>query len=392
MASNQRGGFNIPSGKMTLNGVTYTFPTTHPAGLLADPGSGNTGSGSLLWTPNDARNVIVNGDFSVFQIGNGPSPSTGGIRYADCWYGVSASAATFQHLQYTGAQQIGNNWATSMLQHACITGDASVAAGDFATINTPIEGYAAQSLMNGSALSFWISPPTTGTQTIALQNKAGTWVYLMEFAVTAGVWNYCTAVIPPFTSTVISGSNMTTNVGLWLYVNQMVGSTYGGTITGAWQNTAAFGTTNQTNWMATGGNNIYYYGFNLIPGQTPAPFIPHGYDYEIARCLRYRQIIIKYPMTLPVGQAISGTTINGGGRGLLVPMCGTPSATLSNVTHLVALSAGGSNITLNSLSFQFSPEAYYYSASVASGLVAGDAVTVYVNNGSGLVYAEAYPT
>jgi hypothetical protein len=262
----------VPSGLFKANGIDYIWPATHPAGLLADPGSGNTGAGTLLWTPNDARNVIVNGDFSVFQIGDQPSASTGSGRFADCWYGVSVSAATFRHIQYTGAQQIGNNWATTMLEQLVGTADASVAAGDFVTINTPIEGYAARSLVSGSALSFFVAPPSSGTQTVALQNRAGTWVYIMEFAVTGGVWNYCTAVIPSFGSAVISTSNMNNNVGLWLYVNQMVGSTYAGTATGAWQNVTTFGTTNQTNWMATAGAAIYYYGFNLIPGQTPMPW------------------------------------------------------------------------------------------------------------------------
>src|SRR3954447_4851175 len=296
MPNDQRGPFTIPSGKALLRGVDYTFPASQQAGIL-----GNNGVGGLLWTPNDARNVIVNGDFSVFQIGDQPSASTGSGRFADCWYGTSASAATFRHLQYTGAQQIGANWATTMLQHLVGTGDASVALGDFVTINTPIEGYAARSLVGGSALSFWIAPPTTGTQTVALQNRAGTWVYIMEFAVTGGMWNYCTAVIPSFGSAVISTSNMNNNVGLWLYVSQMVGGTYGGTGTAAWQNTAAFGTTNQTNWMATGGTNIFYYGFNLIPGQTPMPFIPHGYEYELARVMRYRQVYGGSVVNQPVG-------------------------------------------------------------------------------------------
>src|SRR4051812_42751747 len=118
MPNDQRGPFTIPSGKALLRGIDYTFPASQQAGALL-----NDGVGGLLWAPNDTRNVIVNGDFSVFLVGNGPSPSANNTRYADGWYGVSASAATFQHLQYTSAFQLGNNWVTTALQHACITAD-----------------------------------------------------------------------------------------------------------------------------------------------------------------------------------------------------------------------------------------------------------------------------
>jgi hypothetical protein len=387
MPNDQRGPFTVPSGKALLRGIDYTFPAAQQAGIL-----GNNGAGGLLWTPYDPYNVIVNGDFSVFQIGNGPSPSVGGIRYADCWYGVSNSAATFQHSQYTGAQPIGSAWATTMLQHLCVTGDASVAAGDFVTINTPIEGWRARSLMNGSALSFWVVPPSSGIQTVALQNKAGTWVYLMSFAVTAGVWNYCTAVIPAFDGSIISTSNMTTNIGFWFYVNQMIGATYGGTVTGAWQNTAAFGTTSQTNWMATGGAAIYYYGFNLIPGQIPMPFIPHGYDYELARAMRYRQVLIN-----GISGDIGNGTCSGSSTGyvsarLPAPMLGAPAMALSAISHFSAYQGGATILTGLSINSSTKDMIELAWAVGTSPFTIGQSVLILPNTASARVTLESYPT
>lgn len=354
------------------------LPANSPGGLAQD------GSGNIAWLRSLAPpNAVVNGSFEVAQV-----YATAGF---DMWTfgGVGSWTASFNSLTSPPSNILGFNF-SSYADIVIGTADASVAAGDLMFLQQKIEGWNCRDLFSrGAALHFLCYCTITGTFAVALINRAGTYTYIREFSIpVANTWTAIGLTFPTDTLPSITG-NGKDNIGLYLQFCFMCGSDYQAA-KDSWVNANKAGTSAVTNLAGTTGNTLYLAGINLIPGQTPLPYVAEPYDKILHRCQRYRQIIAQYPMALPMGQAISSTTINGGGQGLLVPMVTTPSATISSVGHFVALDAGGTNRTLGSLSFTFNKEMFYYSAS-ATNLVAGNAVTVYGSNGSALVYADAVP-
>jgi hypothetical protein len=370
-------------------------PVTQNFGDVAAAGTGDQAADIYHvhgMPPYPAPNALYNGDFSVAQLGPTAAPFANAQAALDGWQCLNTSAAVLTHNQLAAATSVIGTMNLSTYSYInTTTADASIAAGDLAGVYQQIEGYDARAIAaNGGAFSGWFYSNVGGTFSISLANRDATWSYIREVVISANTWTYVTTTFPSGYGTISLPGDFRTNRGFYFYIALAAGSTYT-TAPNVWTNANKVASTNQTNFVGTISNAFYISGLNLVPGLVPQPFYPATYEQQLARCQRYRQIIATYPMALPMGQAINGSTINGGGRGLLVPMCGTPSATISSTGHFSALKADGSNVALGSLSFTFNPEAYYYAASITSGLVAGNAVTVYGSNGSALVYASAYP-
>ena len=236
------------------------------------------------------KNRIINGDMRIDQRNAGASVAISGAVSGYCvdrwlYFVGNSGAATVQR------STVAPSGFTNSLVYTVTTPDSSVAAGDYATLEQRIEGLNVADLGFGSAIassvtaSFWVRSSITGTYCVSLRNGTNNRVYIAEYAIsTANTWEKKTITIPGD----ISGSWLTdSNVGIHLNFCLMVGTTWQ-QAAGSWGSTTyGFGSSNQTNLMATNGATFYITGVQLEAGDTATPFERRNYGQELALCQRY---------------------------------------------------------------------------------------------------------
>jgi len=192
---------------------------------------------------------------------------------------------------------------------------ASSAAGAYAYLYQAIEGYNWADLGYGTAsaqtstLSFWVKSSLTGTFGIALRNATGssrffTTTYTIN---AANTWEQKTITI---TGDTAGTWNTINGVGLAIFWDLGVGSTYSSTSNNAWSTVASnfFGVTGATKLGATNGATFFITGVQLEAGTTASPFEYRQYGTELALCQRYYNFIGGTAAGFPLVQAYSGTT------------------------------------------------------------------------------------
>jgi hypothetical protein len=180
------------------------------------------------------------------------------------------------------------------------TGAANFAgAADRAILSHPVEGTRTARLNLGNAsaspvtVAFWIWATAAGTATLAM-GSYGTQqrVYIREFTVTAGAWQYVVLTFPPDVS---APANWLTDTGRgagFLFCFGGGATTKGGT-KDAWANWGnQYSTPAVTNFFATNNNGVFITGFGIYPGlEAPSaarsPFIQRSTDQELQLCRRY---------------------------------------------------------------------------------------------------------
>lgn len=338
-------------------------------------------------------NILYNGDFSVAQLGTS-SQLTNGFVFIDGWFALNTSSATIVQSQLTAPTTVlGPNNLSSYSNLVLSAADVSIAAGDLAGISQTIEGWDGRDIgAYGASFSGWFFSNRTGggTYSIALRNHDSTWSCVREFTLAANTWTYVTLTFPPPYGTITYTGNMQINSS-WFFALMLAGGSTYQTTPNVWTNANKYVGTGQTNNVDNTANVLYMHGLNLVPGQQPQEFWPVPYAQQLARCKRYRQIVATTTDVLGVAQAISTTQFYGG-KQFEVEMLGTPTMTLSLASHWSAFNATAGNIALTALSFNPTKKALNFNGTVASGLVAGNAVYIYGSNANALLFAEAYPT
>lgn len=338
-------------------------------------------------------NILYNADFSVALLGT-TAQLTSGYVFIDGWHCINTSSAAIAQTQLTAPTTVlGPNNLSSYSNLTVVTADASIAAGDLAGIYQLIEGWDGRDIgVYGAAFSGWFfsSRSGGGTYSIALRNHDSTWSCVREFTLPASTWTYVTLTFPPPYGTITYTGNMQVNSSWSFAVMLAGGSTFQAT-PNTWTNANKYVGTGQTNNVDNTANILYMHGLNLIPGQQPQEFWPVQYAHQLARCKRYRQIVATTTDVLGVAQATSTTQFYGG-KQFEIEMLGTPTMTLSLASHWSAFNAAAGNIALTALSFNPTKRQLNFNGTVASGLVAGNAVYIYGSNANALLFAEAYPT
>jgi len=170
------------------------------------------------------------------------------------------------------------------------TADASVAAGDYALLHQPIEGYNSLDLGFGQSgtryltLSFWHKHTKTGTQSVAITNSDNSRSYVAEYTqTTTNTWEKAEITIPVDTSGTWIYDN---GIGLKVWFCMMVGSTYGGTA-GSWSGSTFFGSSNQVNNLDSTSNNFKIALVQLEAGDKATRFETRSVGQELELCQRY---------------------------------------------------------------------------------------------------------
>jgi len=263
---------------------TSQFPTISSAeaykGLRVN--TGGTGYELVASVPNPS--LIINGGMQVWQRNTSFTGPTSAYT-ADRWKYASSNAATVTVSKATSTPYgVG-----SSLGLYVNTADASVAAGDYSSLQQFIEGYDAAILKYGTAyaetstLSFWVQATKTGTHCISLSNSAGNRCYVAEYTVNAtGTWEYKTITIPgDTTGTWLADSGR----GIAVRFALMAGSTYQGAT--GWSANDYLATTNQVNALDTAANYFNIKDVKLELGSVATPMCPRSLKEELDLCQRY---------------------------------------------------------------------------------------------------------
>jgi hypothetical protein len=261
-----------------LDGTTgITTPTTSTTGEFVTSVTG-------------FKNRIINGAMVIAQ----RATSVTGANAYCCTdrYDLSASTIVWNAAQSTDVPSTtGFRYSTSLT----VTTQSS-AAGAYAYVYHAVEGYNWADLNYGTAsaqtstLSFWVKSSLTGTFGIALRNATGssrffTTTYTIN---AANTWEQKTITITGDTA----GTWDTINgVGLAIFWDLGVGSTYSSTSNNAWSTVASnfFGVTGAIKLGATNGATFYITGVQLEKGSTATSFDYRDYGTELALCQRYYQ-------------------------------------------------------------------------------------------------------
>jgi hypothetical protein len=319
-------------------------------------------------------NVLVNGNFLVWQRGLGFSSMTSGGMYADKWGWGAAGIGSMNIFANTPGTSpgAGSPYAQYNALFIVATADTVISSGDLYHTYNSIEGYDILSLVNGFSVSFWAYSTIGGTYCLSFRNQAFTRSYVVEFTLPVTGWTRVTATVPNIPN--VAGFNYTNGVGLYVGITMAGGSTYQ-TSPGAWNTGNSLCTSNQVNHMVSVGNQLGIANMCIVPGTVPLEIQPYSYATELNKCMRYYIILSNGAnQTLgSVGHVSSSNRVYGQLR-YPVEMGGTPSLVYSAASDIWAGNQNG-DFQCSSLTLELaSPRAAQLNATVAgSPFVAGNA-------------------
>ena len=361
------------------------------------------------------KNLVINGDFRVFQRASGSTAIGNGTYSTADRYKTNFSndgAGTTQQYTLTDSER-----ATTGHRHAWQwdvgTADTSLAAGQLAYFRHFIEAQNCAGLAYGSSaaktltLSFWVKSAKTGTYCCTIEkHDSTTYLLPLEYTISsADTWEFKTLVVSPTagSTSFITGSNgdivEDNGKGITLYWWLAAGSDYTGGTNNTWSsNTNHLTTTNQVNWLDSTSNNFYITGIQFEVGDQATDFEHLPFDIQLQRCMRYYQKIADASHG-GAGDAISGGTHYSGTAIYLttifhVPMRAEPSMSVSGGTNYFIRYSNGGNGQFDSFAIDdsASPHLFEFYASSGqnhSGGTAGHGCFVRTNNSAAKIAADA---
>lgn len=253
------------------------------------------------------RNKIIGGDFTTnpWQRGvNFPNHSNGYMS-ADRFRYESINDAAITVLKTVDAPTPAQ---AGIFTRHCLhvdvtTADATMGAGQYATINQLIEGLNAKDFGFGQpgtryvTLSFWVKATKTGIYCVSLRNAAANRSYAAEYTVVASnTWEKKVVQIPVDTT-----GTWLYDHGIGLYVTWALagGSTFA-TAANTWVNGNFGYTPNQVNALDSASNDFKLALLQIEAGQIANPvFESRDYGDVVRQCLRYYEK--SYPINVYPG-------------------------------------------------------------------------------------------
>jgi hypothetical protein len=190
---------------------------------------------------------------------------------------------------------------TNSLLIDCVTVDAAIAAGDFITLSTHIEGYDFLSMAQRDlTFYFRVKATKTGTYCVAFRNSGLDRSCVVEYTVdSSNVWEEKVISVP---ESISAGAwDYAAGIGLKISFVLAAGSTFQTGTTDAWVVGDFLSTSNQVNACDNVLNNFYLEGVHFF-GFSP---VENDYSSIISHCQRY------YEKTYDLSQ-IPGTVTNNG--------------------------------------------------------------------------------
>jgi hypothetical protein len=264
-----------------------------------------------LYSANGPRkNLITNGDMRIWQRGTAKTGLTGSFTHylADRWAlacNTSGTIAYYQSGSFPTVAQAGHAPIASLMM-AVTTGDASIAAGEYAIFHQVLEGYNFSRIIGRTiTISFWVMSKIPGTYCLALRSGHPSMdrSYIVEYTINqADTWEK-KVINVAMPSTHPGTYDLTNGQGLQLSWAMACGSTFH-TTAGSWNTGNLLATANQVNGLVTGGE-FRLYGVQLEIGNGPTEFEVRSFHEELELCMRYYQKSYLY------AQAVAEATQNG---------------------------------------------------------------------------------
>ena len=249
------------------------------------------------------KNLIINGDFRIFQRASGSTAIGNGTYSTADRYKTHFSnegAGTTQQYTMTDADRAttGHSFAW---QWDVGTADGTIGSGQTCYFRQFIEAQNCSGLAYGSSgaktltLSFWVKSAKTGTYCCSVAKPDSTAYYLpLEYTISsADTWEFKTLEISPTagSTSLITGSGgdivQDNGQGLILYWWLAAGSEFHGTNNTWTTNSSHLATSNQVNWLDSTSNNFYITGIQLEVGDSASDFEHLPHDVQLQRCSRY---------------------------------------------------------------------------------------------------------
>lgn len=236
------------------------------------------------------RNVVINGDFNIWQRNTSFASIANGTYTADRYKYSKVGGVTAIHTvsQSTDVPTVAqsNHLSNFSLKLAVTTSQASILTGHHIEILQAVEGFNWLALAQQSfIISFWVKSHKTGTFCLSCQNSGQDRSYVAEYTINvADTWEKKTIAVPASPS---AGTwNYTTGAGLSINWTQACGATFQ-TTAGAWQSGNFFGTSNQVNNVDSTNDTFLLSQVQIELGGVATPFEIRSYQQEIMLCQRY---------------------------------------------------------------------------------------------------------
>lgn len=364
-----------------------------PADAMRHPLIGAAGT-IVLGGPDPSFNSVLNPDCAVDQINAGAAVAVANgdddkLCGPDGWkVQFSGSGAANISRVAAGITNIDGVLPAYALKVDVTTADASLAASDRHTVRLALEGHDVEWLRMGQAaaqtftLSFFVKSPKTGIHEVAVLNSARSRSFVGQFTVAAAsTWQRVAITIPGDTT----GAWLTgTSTGLLIAVPLGCGTDFQAPAAGSWQAGAYFCTAAHPNILDTTSNDFLVTGLQIDPGSQMLPYRAVDMASSLLRCMRYIRVY-------------GGMVVPGGGVWIATGQCwstthaeypilfqpplrAAPSMTASGNGDFVVRKADSSNADSTALGLYVpTPQSVLLDVTVASGLVAGNATSLYAD-------------
>ena len=245
--------------------------------------------------PRSFRNLIINGSYQINQRGNQTGIGGSSVYTLDRWmhgrengsnstrWDISQTALAKTDLPYTAGHR-------NCMKLDCTTASSNSGNNDTAYITQRIEGFNCSHLDWGNSgaktltLSFYAK--TDGSTGVMCVSAYATKSYVKEVTL-SNSWQKFTVEIAGNTADEIANSNAS---GLQLMFVLHSGSDHE-ISAGSWSAGFDCATSNQVNFGSSTDNNIYITGVQLEVGDTATDFEHRSYADELARCMRYFELL-----------------------------------------------------------------------------------------------------
>jgi hypothetical protein len=232
------------------------------------------------------RNIIINGDFKIWQRGTSFTPSSGTLTFTADRFFLFRSTSNSLTVDYNDNADVGDIFRPFGSMKITSNGAETVDADDRAMFGQYIEGYNYRRLVGKyGTLSFWVKSSVTGTYCISFKNEDGSRCYVVEYTINqANTWEYKTVTVL-FNA---SGTwNVTNGWGLFIQFCLVAGSNWKTSTINSWISVDKQASNNQVNFMNTSGNVFEITAVQLEVGQIATHFENRLYQTELALCQRY---------------------------------------------------------------------------------------------------------
>ena len=335
--------------------------------------------------PGGSKNLVTNGGMTVAQR---PSTAITASAYGavDQWpIHLAASAGRLTVTQDStlgAAAPLGHGFSIKM---DCTTAESSVAAADVICLRHHIEAQNVQLLEWGAAsakavtLSFWMSSPKSGTHCVTLnQPDSSSRHYISEFTVaSADTWEHFKITVPGDSSGTI---NNDTGAGLDINFPLVCGSTFQNT-KDTWAAGEDYGTSSAQNLLDNTANNVFVTGVQLEVGSVATDFAHEDISTTLEKCKRYLHYITRASSVdhiFAVGK-VNSTTAAEFVIAHPVTMRAAPTLSVSAVDDFGIRHANTTTATTNLANLVSGPNYACVTATVSSGLTAGQGALLFIS-------------